>query len=445
MQPLSNGSEASAKGMGLTIGIRAKALLWAACICATQGLCRGQMSGMVCTNGSGQFTSTSTTKVTVTVGAQKEDGFATHSCEAHLVWNKRVVPVASNAWQVDVDVMGVNLGMGAPNAAFQIKRSDADSRMTYEVYSLRGTPHLLRTITGGDSFRAADTDMDGRIEIWAGDAKAADGFEGIPLANIDFAPTVVMRFENGRLMDVSAEFRSYYDREIAQVRAQLNTQQLSDFKNSDGKFDSIPPWQVEKLRGLIAVKTKVLEIVWAYLYSGREQDAWQALAEMWPATDFDRIRALMVKARAGGISTEVDGVARPGLQLRKLKRVHIYDLRNPEKATSSAAPAFSNFPQAEPPTVDSWQPSDVSMPKAISLYTPPPPDVEHVFPRTGVAVDLVIDGAGKVASARLVHEEDNGAIGDTLMVASGHWKFIPAMRNGDAVASHIRLNVSPYE
>jgi hypothetical protein len=36
-------------------------------------------------------------------------------------------------------------------------------------------------------------------------------------------------------------------------------------------------------------KIKVLEIVWAYLYSGREQQAWDALAEMWPSSDLDRI------------------------------------------------------------------------------------------------------------------------------------------------------------
>jgi hypothetical protein len=29
-------------------------------------------------------------------------------------------------------------------------------------------------------------------------------------------------------------------------------------------------------------KIKVLEIVWAYMDSGREVQAWEALAEMWP-------------------------------------------------------------------------------------------------------------------------------------------------------------------
>ena len=310
MRLLSDGSVANNNCLSLTIGIAAKILLLAVCVFVMQGSSGGQSNSILCTGGSGQFESTSSTKVTVIVGTQKDRGFATRACEATLVWNKKRFPVVSDAWQVDLDGMDVDIGLGTPVVAFQFKKSDADLQMTYEIFSLRGSPELLRTITGGDFFRAADTDMDGRIEIWAGDAKTASGFEGIPLANIDFPPTVVMRFEAKRLIDVSSEFLPFYDRQIAQLRAQIDPKQLSDFKGSDGKLDSIPPWQVEKLRGLLAAKVRVLEIVWAYLYSGREQDALQALTDMWPAADFDRIRTLIVKARVAGIASQVDGVAR---------------------------------------------------------------------------------------------------------------------------------------
>jgi len=57
------------------------------------------------------------------------------------------------------------------------------------------------------------------------------------------------------------------------------------------------------------VKAKVLEIVWSYLYSGREQEAWRSLADMWPALDVDRIRAAILNARARGIRAQVDGVS----------------------------------------------------------------------------------------------------------------------------------------
>jgi hypothetical protein len=63
---------------------------------------------------------------------------------------------------------------------------------------------------------------------------------------------------------------------------------LSDFKNSDGQLSTLSPPKMEELHRLRMTKIKVLEIVWCYLYSGREQDAWRALADMWPAADFDR-------------------------------------------------------------------------------------------------------------------------------------------------------------
>lgn len=50
------------------------------------------------------------------------------------------------------------------------------------------------------------TGLGGRVEIWTHDAGAADGFEGLDLDEFDFAPTVVLRFEGGRLMDVSSDF-----------------------------------------------------------------------------------------------------------------------------------------------------------------------------------------------------------------------------------------------
>jgi hypothetical protein len=439
---LSDGSVASTKGPSLTIGIPAKALLLAACICVIQSPCRGQTNGILCTGGEGRFARTSTTGVKVIVDAQKDNGLATRACEAVLLWKKTETPVARDLWQADVDAMGVDLSLGVPVVTFQIKKSDVDSSMTYLVYSLRGPPQLLRTITGGDSFRAADTDLDGRIEIWATDAKAVSGFEGLPLSSFDFPPTVVMRFEDRRLIDVSSEFRHSYDDQIERLQSQLDPRQLSDFKKSDGKFNTIPPWETEKLRALLSTKIKVLEIVWAYLYSGRETDAWQALAERWPTADLDRIRISITNARASGISSQVDAVSRPRLQLRKLMRVHIYDLVDIRRSASSTSAATSDFPQS---TGDSPSFGSIVMPEAISLYTPPPPDLEHAFPHSGVLVELVIDAAGKVSSARLMNKEDEGAIGEPLMAASSHWKFVPARRFNQAVACRIRLTVSPYQ
>ena len=420
-------------------------LLWTFWICATPIICHAQNNGILCTGGEGRFTRISNDGVKVVVDAQKNNGLSTRNCEATLLWKKTETPVARDVWQADVDVMGVDFGLGGPVVAFQIKKSFLDSAMTYQVYSLRNSPQLLRTITGGGSFRAADTDLDGRVEIWATDANAVSGFEGIPLANFDFPPTIVMRFEGRRLIDVSAEFKHFYDQKIAELRTQLDSQQLSDFKSSNGKLDSIPPWEVDKLRRLLAVKTGVLEIVWAYLYGDREQEAWKALAEMWPAGDVGRIRELIGKVKAEGISSEVDGVSQASLSLRKLDRVHIFDLTEIKRSADAAAIARHNFPQIEQSEEDSRSEGGIVGPIAISMYAPPPQDPENAFTHAGVLVELVIDAAGKVSSAKLLNERDEGPLGESLLTASGHWKFIPAMRSGKAVASRIRLTVSPYQ
>jgi hypothetical protein len=66
---------------------------------------------------------------------------------------------------VDIDALGAYLGLEAPIVALQVKNSNADWFVAYQIYSLEKPPRLLRTVSGGSSFSAADTDLDGRIEI----------------------------------------------------------------------------------------------------------------------------------------------------------------------------------------------------------------------------------------------------------------------------------------
>ena len=53
-------------------------------------------------------------------------------------------------------------------------------------------------------------------------------------------------------------------------------------------------------------------------------------------------------------------------------------------------------------------------------------------------IELVIDAAGKVWSAEPVGDADKD-----LAYAARGWKFIPAFVNGRAVASRLRMVVSP--
>jgi hypothetical protein len=408
-------------------------------LCVLPMICAGQARNVVCDGGLGSFRYKFKTGVTVSVGPQKSGGFAAHACEARLEWDAQSLVAASGSWQVDVDALGIDLGLAAPVVAFQTKSTDLDGFMQYEIYSLKKPPQRLRVITGGDWYTAADTDLDGRVEIWTGDAKAVNGFDGILLNAFDFAPPLVLRFEKKRLVDVSAEFRPEYDRRIAALRAQLDARQLSSFKGSDGRLETLYPPTPEELARLRTTKIKVLEIVWCYLYSGREQDAWSALADMWPAADLQRIRAALQNARSQGIRREVDGVS-SGLPAHfKYKKVTIF--YPPSQAGSGPNPlAWAYAPGMSGPGQPDRTFAADTFPVSILMHRPVPQEGSGVSLRTEVPVELVIDSAGKVRSAKAIANPD-----DDLVQATAGWKFVPALRNGDPVATHLRMGITPLQ
>jgi len=321
---------------------------------------------------------------------------------------------------VDIDALGVDLGLDTPVVALQVKNSDTDWFVTYKMYSLEKPPRLLRTVTGGSSFSAADTDLDGRIEIWTDDANAVNEMDRLSVGELDFPPTVVLRFEKHKLMDVSAEFQSHFDREIAQLHAELDPKHLADFKNSDGKLLPTPSLSEEQMHQMRLTKIKVMEIVWAYLYSGRDQQAWEALAEMWPPSDLDRIRSLILNARTAGMRSQVDGVeAKPRFHVKRFANIYETTGENKERPQDPNAPASPNFR------------ADVK-PEPILLRRLGVGEIP--LPRSEEMVDIVVDGAGKIYSAKAVGSKDLDLMNDCA-----GWKFIPAFKDGHPVASRTRL------
>jgi hypothetical protein len=392
----------------------AQMLLFLLC-CFLPGLSLGQTGDVVCSEGYGKFEEKFTTGVSVLVRPVKNGALSTRVCEARLSWDKQDLLVVSKASQVDIDVLGADLGFGTPVVAFQMKTTGVQSTMTYEIYSLQKPPRLLRTITGGDFFSASDTDLAGSVEIWTGDAGAIDNFEGLALGEFDFAPTIVLRFERGQLTDVSSQFQSNFDQQIAKIRAQLDSQELSNFKDSNGALliKSLP---LERRHALRITKIKVLEIVWCYLYSGREGEAWHALSEMWPPADFDRIRASILTVRAHGIHAQVDGISPKQSRFHSKKHAHIFEtVKDADQNLGILA------------LVDAH-------PKPILLRRPPPLSILLAVPKSEVLLDLVIDEAGKVRSADPVGELD-----EDLISAAPKWKFIPAFKDGRAVACRLRM------
>ena len=407
-------------------------LAFLAFFCAGATLCHAQTDSVVCSRGTGSFGITFRTGVTVEVGAARRDGLATRMCQATMGWDKRSLVVTDAAAQVDVDALGIDLGLGTPVVAFQVKRADADCCRTFLIYSLQKPPKLLRTITGGSFFSAADAELDGRIEIWTNDAASTHEFYDPNVERPELAPTVVLRFVQGRLLDVSSQFRGYFDNQIAALRGQLNSDDLREFKNSNGRLPPTAHFSAEDLRrsqNLERTKSGVLRIVCSYLYSGREQIAWNSLEEMWPAEDFNRIRTAILSARARGILAQVDGVSPPGPSRAGVTKV--YDIRSQSVEQPDIRLTRRIGPRSEPPIMP-------PVPILIDRQAPAGQSEANIS-GSEILLDLTIDSAGKVRSV----QSADPLFDASLKEATTRWKFIPAFSGHDPIASRIYLFVSP--
>ena len=176
----------------------------------------------------------------------------------------RRVTVAQE-WALSVDDISGNdiNGDGIPKVVFDAFSGGEKCCYLYWIVSLEKKPQVLREIRNQVPlvFRKR---TDGGTEIRTGEGS----FDLFFLPHSEAViPEMVLRLEGDRLVDVSSEYREEYDRQIAQ---------------------------------LPTVK-RVLTVVLNYLYSGREEQAWQALDEMWPPSDKERVQGLIMERRARGL------------------------------------------------------------------------------------------------------------------------------------------------
>jgi hypothetical protein len=112
----------------------------------TSVLCSAQDHDVLCSDGSGSFQAEIHTGVSVQVKATRTAELAIRTCEAALRWTSRVSSSRTNVSELDLDTFGVDLGLGAAAAGFQVKKSSASCCIEYEIYSLEKPPRLLRTL-----------------------------------------------------------------------------------------------------------------------------------------------------------------------------------------------------------------------------------------------------------------------------------------------------------
>lgn len=154
---------------------------------------------------------------------------------------------------------------------------------TYEILSLGDRPIVLGPIHNESPVYFFKDPASHQYRIMTGDG----GFHSFDGRCFDCSPfpRLVLQVDDMGIHDVSSQFAEQYDSEIALARAKIGEGEIARFQQVD----------FEDARKI------VLEIVFSYLYSGRETEAWQTLDEMWPARDRDRIRKLIVATRAKGI------------------------------------------------------------------------------------------------------------------------------------------------
>ena len=430
----------------MTASVSRTALL-ALVVCVASSAARAQSGGAVCDRGYGHFETTFAAGVTVHVGAVPSGGFAARACQAVLSWrDHRVVAVPATA-QVDIDVLGADLGPGVPVVAFVVRKAEHDWRASYEIWSLEKKPRLLWTLRGGDGYRAVDADFNRQVAIWTTDAEAVEGFDGLSYSDYPVLPTVVLQFQRGKLVDVSAWYRRQYDRQIAELQSGLTTEALAEFRKSNGRlaFGSVPAAEWVRLR---KTKAAVLGIVWAYLYSGRAAEAWAELDAAWPPADKARVKAEILAAQARGIEAQVTRVA-SRLPPKWAETPFVYEyLRPASEVSKTTAPLnYSSMGLGENVQPESLAeqgtPGEVgadSAPQAISLWRPQSAAAEASLAESGETLRLTIDEAGKVELAKMMASRTD----PELMEAVKGWKFIPAMRGGRPVAYEMKIDVAPY-
>jgi len=87
----------------------------------------------LCDRGDGHFTAQLKEGAGVTVGPVAEGGFASRACKASLTWKGEPVLEVATAGQIDLDIMGADLGFGSGGG---LSDSQSCGRLARDVFDL---------------------------------------------------------------------------------------------------------------------------------------------------------------------------------------------------------------------------------------------------------------------------------------------------------------------
>lgn len=261
---------------------------------------------LACANGNGQFQKPLWEGYTVAVvPAETQPGqchAAITSADGRVVFDA----TAPSARLDPISGRDVN-GDGKPDVVLETRHAGEQCCFTYSIITPGASPALVREITTSVPLTFEDKIGDGKIEI-SGREKAFQDFDGLPLS-LSPSPLLIFRLKGSTLYYVSPAYWDEYEREVAEVRAQLSQKRIDKFMgNEPGAKPHDKPKELspEEVRMNSETKSMILQMVLAYLYGGKGQEAWKTLQETWPYADRDRVRQLILQTRARGVMSEVN-------------------------------------------------------------------------------------------------------------------------------------------
>lgn len=226
-------------------------------------------------------------------------------CVAAVVSNSGKKTVVARYWALSwLTATGTDVkGDGTPDAIVEGYSGGAHCCWVYWFVSLGTKPETYQRLENERDIEIDQRHM-GHTFLRTQDG-AFDYFDGLCHACSPF-PDVVLELRGRRLSDISSRFVAKYDQEIARAK--------HTFEHEDGEefaaLTDFRPAERELGGRYEDAQSAALTVVLAYLYSGREVQAWQSLDAMWPVSDRARMKELILKTRAKGILSQVGSAHR---------------------------------------------------------------------------------------------------------------------------------------
>ena len=203
---------------------------------------------------------------------------------------REVLSEDDSSFEILLDDRDVN-GDGIPDLVVLAFSGGAHCCWTYYFFSLGPRPGLLTKFENNRDATFLEDEKTGRIYLQIEDG-AFDYFDEVCHACSPF-PLVYLRLEGSNLVDISREYVSDYDEIIRDSQKALTKEERQRLKALTEKPSDAEP--------VMEARYNALMIVFAYLYSGREKQAHQALQDLWPPFDQERIWNLILETRHNGI------------------------------------------------------------------------------------------------------------------------------------------------